>query len=62
MFPRTRPQFHHPIRRPNNRLIVFYDDHRISPIPQTLQRLDQFPRILRMQTNARFIQHIKHTC
>ena len=40
-------------------LVMLHHDHRVTVIPQFLQRMNQLPVILLVQPNTRFIQYIK---
>ena len=43
-------------------LIMLYDNQRITQITQMLERFQQLAIIALVQTNARFVQNIQHTC
>ena len=56
----ARTEIQNIIRRANRIRIVFYDEHRVAEIAQAFQCREQTIIITLMQTDARFIQHIKH--
>ncbi len=59
-FSRAGAQIHYIIRAANGFFVVFYDQHRVAQIAQLFQRADQPVVIARVQSDARFVQNIKH--
>ena len=60
VFPRSRSDVHHTVRRPHGVLIMFHHNQSIAKIPQVIQRLQQFVIVSLVQSDAGFIQNICH--
>ena len=56
---RGRTDVNNVVRSPNNLLVMLYDDDRISLRLQLPEHSDQLIRIMRMETDARFVEYIK---
>jgi hypothetical protein len=41
-------------------LVMLDDDDRVADVAKTLERRDHLDVVLRMQTNARLVEHIEH--
>ena len=48
------------IRRADRVLVVLDDDHRVADVAQALERRDHLHVVLRMQPDARLIEHVEH--
>ena len=48
------------IRGANRILVVLDDDHRVADVAQPLERRDHLHVVLRMQPDARLIEHVEH--
>ncbi len=55
----SRAQVDDVVRSPNHIGIVFHDDNGVSSFAQLLQDTEETLRVSRMETNARFIEHVK---
>ena len=57
---RAGSEVDHIIGAANGFLIVLYDEHSVSEVPQLCQRLQQTVVVAMMQADGRLIQHIQH--
>ena len=57
----TRANLDEPIRGADRLFVVFDDDHCVAQIAEPFERRDHLHVVFRVQTNARLIQHVKHS-
>ena len=56
----SRPYVHDPVGIADHVFVVFHDNYRIPRVAQCLQTVDQFDIVALMQSDARFVEDIKH--
>ena len=56
-----RTDIHDIICRQHRILVVLHHNERISQIPETFQRVDQFIIVSLVKTDARLIQNVRHS-
>ena len=57
---RFRPQLNDLIRQPHRVFVVFDHEHRVPPVAQRHERIEELLVVVRMQADARFIEHVDH--
>ena len=57
---RARAHLDDVVRGANRVLVVLDDDHRVADVAQALERRDHLHVVLRMQPDARLVEHVEH--
>ena len=55
--PRPRPEVEHPIRGPDDLLVVLHHEDRVARVPQPVQDPDHAAEVARVEADARLVEH-----
>ena len=60
MHARAGPHLHDVVGGANGVLVMLHHDHRVADVAQALQRRDHLHVVLRVQADARLVEHVEH--